>query len=221
MLAIIWLQKFGSNSPVSELNGDLLPKGSSNQVRCSAQLHPRLSPRSWSTCTAPGGLLGLGVRRAGTSVPQRWGNATDPDEYRGEHLVMLYRDTHSSVGLIFISPLDAVLFPGSSHHSPSPPSLTPLPLSSEAAAPRTWEVASASPGHQGLQLCTTQSNSATGMHKTPWMQERTLGSLCCLFFRARSCFHAGITPRISPPQHPQPSLLCQEKPSLTGTAAAI
>lgn len=37
---MIWLQKFGSNSPVRELNWDLLPDGSSNQVRCSVPLHP-------------------------------------------------------------------------------------------------------------------------------------------------------------------------------------
>lgn len=68
---MIWLQKFGSNSLVSELNWDLLPDGSSNQVKCSVQLHPRLSPKSQSTCSVPGGLFGLGMRRAGTSVPKR------------------------------------------------------------------------------------------------------------------------------------------------------
>lgn len=73
---MIWLQEFGSNSPASELNRELLPEGSGHQVRCSVQLHPRLSPRSWSTCTAPGRLFGLGVGRAGTSAPQRWGSAS-------------------------------------------------------------------------------------------------------------------------------------------------
>lgn len=71
---MIWLQKFGSNSPVSELSQHLLPKGSSNKVRCSVQLHPGLFPRSWSICTGPDGLFGFGVRRAGTSVPQRLGS---------------------------------------------------------------------------------------------------------------------------------------------------
>lgn len=70
---MIWLQEFGSNSPASELNWGLLPEGSGHQVRCSVQLHPGLSVKSWSTCTAPGGLFGLGVGRAGTSAPQRWG----------------------------------------------------------------------------------------------------------------------------------------------------
>lgn len=68
---MIWLQKFGSNSLVTELNKHLLPKGSSNQMRCSVQLHPELFPRRWSTCNDPGELFGFGLRRADTSVPQR------------------------------------------------------------------------------------------------------------------------------------------------------
>lgn len=71
---MIWLQKFGSNSLVSELNQHLLPKGSRNQMRCSVRLHPGLFPRRWSTCTGPSGFFGLGLKRADTSVPQRLGS---------------------------------------------------------------------------------------------------------------------------------------------------
>lgn len=67
-------------------------------------------------------------------VPFPGGGGTDRAKYGREHLVMLYRDKHSSVGLIFISSLDALLLPGSSHHSPSPPSMDP-PLSLSPSLP--------------------------------------------------------------------------------------
>lgn len=38
---------------------------------------------------------------------------------------MLYRHTHSPMGLIYISSLDALLLTSSSHPSPSPPSMHP------------------------------------------------------------------------------------------------
>lgn len=127
---MIWLQEFGSNSPASELNRGLLPEGSGHQVRCSVQLHPGSLRGAGALALLLVGSLAWGWGeqaplhpRDGVCFPG--GSATDRAEYGGEHLVMLCRDTHSSMGLIFTSSLDALLLPGSSHRSPSPPSLHP------------------------------------------------------------------------------------------------
>lgn len=102
MLAMIWSQKFGSNSPA--MGSCCSREVATKRVRCWVRQQPGLSLLSRSTHSAPGLLFGLERGSTGTAVPEHrpspetvlppLGTPTDGRAgYGGQRLVMLCRDT--------------------------------------------------------------------------------------------------------------------------------